>query len=126
MSISPQKRERSNYPLGPFTLKRSKSSHKSNATDTLSTNLAHELAEENRAEVLGERDYDVALSYAEYLEHIQFGGISFFKLERDMYIVQGWDGRRKVAKVCILLLNYTAPYSLYISRTNGITYTRLE
>jgi len=127
VSISPRKRERTNYPLGPFTLKRSKSSHESNKTDTLSTNPAHELAEENRAEDLGERDYDVVLSYVEYLEHMQSGAISFFKLERDMYVVQGWDGRRKVAKVWMpdLPLNDVMD-SLYGNRTNGIIYTMLE
>ena len=35
----------------------------------------------------------------EYLEYIQSGAIGFFKLHGDIYVVQGWDEKRKISKV---------------------------
>ena len=85
--VSPQKRGRTNYPLGPFSIKRSKGCG-SGAAAAATTTVAER----------GSSDEEVE-SYSEYLEYIQSAAIGFLKLHGDMYVVQGWDGKRKAAKV---------------------------
>jgi hypothetical protein len=93
-TISPQKRDRTNYPLGLFTTKRPKVHRGSEAR------LATERGEPEE-EILVK---DEPLSYSEYLEFIQSGAIGFFKLHTDIYVVQGWDGKRAVAKVRMMFM----------------------
>lgn len=83
--VSPQKRGQTNYPLGPFSIKRSKGCESGGAAATT-------VAER------GSSDEEVE-SYSEYLEYIQSVAIGFLKLHGDMYVVQGWDGERRAAKV---------------------------
>lgn len=88
-TISPQKRDRANYPLGPFNIKRSKVGGSRETTGA---------AGRRDFEIVDE-DGDEGQSYSEYLEFIQSGAIGFFRLHGDIYVVQGWDGKRKAAKV---------------------------
>jgi hypothetical protein len=88
-TISPHKQDRTNYPIGQFS-KRSKPQNGGAQTKRLRSGDTGSSREE---------DEDEALSYPEYLEYIQSGEIGFFRLKGDIYVVQGWDGRRKVAKV---------------------------
>jgi len=95
-TISPQKRNRTNYPLGHITLKSSKG-HGVRKVGTTSVSGAERGDSEEETFVEDER-----LSYSEYLECIQSGVIGFYKLHGDIYVVQGWDGKRKVAKVRVI------------------------
>ena len=89
-TVSPQKRDRTNYPLGPFSIKRSKGRGSGEAAATTP------VAERGLS---SEEEVEDDVSYSEYLEYIQSGAIGFFKLHGDMYVVQGWDGKRKAVKV---------------------------
>jgi hypothetical protein len=93
IAISPQKRDRTKYPLGHFAIKRSKVH---GGTKTAGTTSRRDSEEEMLVNLEGE-----GLSYSEYLESIQCGTIGFFKLHGDIYVVQGWDGKRKAAKVSV-------------------------
>jgi hypothetical protein len=93
MTISPQKRDRTNYPVGHFSIKRPKGPTGSREKAATKSALEQGNAEEEM------KDVDETLSYSEYLEYIQSGAIGFFKLYGDIYVVQGWDRKRKTAKV---------------------------
>ncbi len=108
--VSPQKRGRTNYPLGPFSIKRSKGRGSEGAA------AATSVAES------GSSDEEVE-SYSEYLEYIQSGAIGFLKLHGDMYVVQGWDGKRKAAKVWFPEKYTVTICTHFRDRINGITYT---
>lgn len=104
MTISPQKGDRTNYPLGPFTVKRTVGRHSNKAKRSA-------IEQENSDEGGVGGDEDEHLAYSEYLEYLQSGAIGFFKLHGDIYVVQGWDRKRKAAKVRdylsqILILRY--------------------
>jgi hypothetical protein len=90
-AISPHKKDRTNFPLGHFTLIQRKASSSKPLGNSRSGGAG--ILEEEGA------DEDEALSYMEYLEYIQSGAIGFFKLHGDIYVVQGWDGKRKISKV---------------------------
>jgi hypothetical protein len=92
-TISPQRRNRTKYPLGHITLQRSKGPGVSRMVGTTSAGAGRGDSEEETPME------DEGLSYSEYLECIQSGVIGFYKLHGDIYVVQGWDGKRKVAKV---------------------------
>jgi hypothetical protein len=70
-----------------------------------------------------EEEEEDDVSYSEYLECIQSGAIGFFKLHGDMYIVQGWDGKRKAAKVWFPGKSTVTTCTYFRDRINGITYT---
>ena len=40
-----------------------------------------------------------ALEYKDYVEHFESGSIGVLRLERDLYVVQGWDAKKRQAKV---------------------------
>jgi hypothetical protein len=109
-TVSPQKRGRTNYPLGPFSIKRSKGGGSGGAA------AATSVAES------GSSDEEVE-SYSEYLEYIQSGAIGFLKLHGDIYVVQGWDGKRKAAKVWFPGKSTVTTCTHFQDRINGITYT---
>ena len=108
-TVSPQKRDRT-YSLGPF--KRSKGRGSGEAAATTSVPERGSSDEEVEDEV----------SYSEYLEYIQCGAVRFFKLHGDIYVVQGWDGKRKAAKVWFPG-KFVTTCTHFRYRINGITYT---
>ena len=110
---SPQKRDRTTYPLGPFSIKRSIGRGSGEAAATTPS-----VAERGSSE---EVEDDV--SYSEYLEYIQSGAIGFVKLHGNMYVVQGWDGKRKAAKVWFPVKSTVTTFTYFRGRINGITYT---
>lgn len=47
----------------------------------------------------GERGTYSAVEYEDYVEHFESGSIGVLRLERDLYVVQGWDAKKRQAKV---------------------------
>ena len=46
----------------------------------------------------GESGTYSALGYEDYVEHFESGSIGILRLERDLYVVQGWDAKKGQAK----------------------------
>ena len=115
VAISPQKLGRSNYPLGPFSVRRTKTSRRGK---TRSFEERHPT--EDDVEDL--RDEEATLLYADYLEHMESGAIGFFRLHGEVYVVQGWDGKQKVPKVRLTLPFNVFLWILQLNRTNGTIY----
>jgi len=44
--------------------------------------------------VAGESGTNSALGYEDYLEHFESGSIGILRLEKDLYMVQGWDAKK--------------------------------
>jgi hypothetical protein len=42
---------------------------------------------------------DSTLGYEDYIEHFEAGSIGVLRLEKDLYVVQGWDAKKRQAKV---------------------------
>jgi len=69
---------------------------------------------------------DNSLSYSDYLEYALAGAAGVYRLEKDLFIVQGWDGRRKttkvsrnsmnLAKVCHFISSHRILGTTYIAR----------
>ncbi|KAJ3504073.1 hypothetical protein NLJ89_g8132 [Agrocybe chaxingu] len=91
--LSPQKRPRSNYPVGPYHLNQARKAARRTAQkyDSHSTTTQDD-------ESLDDAPQDGDLQYEVYLEHALAGAAGWFRLEREVYVVQGWDNRRKETK----------------------------
>lgn len=44
---------------------------------------------------------DSSIEYLEYVDCVMAGAAGFFQLEADLFVVQGWDIKSQVAKVCL-------------------------
>ena len=116
--ISPHKRHRKNYSRTTAPRGRSKVRRKNQSTSQTELLPVYPLEEhdidnesmegffgvEGESELLsttpgGESGTYFALGYEDYVEHFESGSIGVLRLERDLYVVQGWDAKKKQAKV---------------------------
>ena len=51
-----------------------------------------------------------ALEYEDYVAHFESGSIGVLRLERDLYVVQGWDANKRQAKVRRTTRTYAHPW----------------
>jgi len=98
-NLSPQKRPRVNYQSNANNLNTRlfyPSKKKSKAANPAGSEANAKEHVSDSSDAL-----DDTLSYAEYLDYALAGAAGVYRLERDLYVVQGWDGRRKSTKVYI-------------------------
>jgi hypothetical protein len=116
--ISPHKCQRKNYTRSTAPQRRSEVRRKSQGTSQTEIDPDHSLEERDmdncsmeacfgtegdpdflESMVGGESGTNYAIGYEDYIEHFESGSIGVLRLEKDLYVVQGWDAKKRQAKV---------------------------